>query len=671
MSNAQPVSAELQKFLTAPESALDTGAYYRNPLWAPGVRIMGNLRFASKALLICLMFLVPLAWVSWAFFSMESDAIAFSEKELLGVQYTREVFPVIAMAQNLRRDATAAAVGGSAPATMAEVRSKLQASQGKLADMHKRLGAELDAGKAYAAVQAAMAEADKATGADAVFKAHTAHVESLMALLTTVTDNSNLTLDPDIDSYYVMDAALFRIPDIAESSGKLRGLGLAVMKAGDAKPEQQRVLSDTIPIAEFQLRNMTDGLAKAFAYNSALAAKINAKPPMEDTAAFLALARSAVVNSKDFAPETQAKYLDQANKAIEGQFALAQRLMTELDGVISQRVKAMRAKSLAITSVLVVGLLFAAYLFFSFYLVSGGGLTLISRHLREVSEGDLRRFPSQPLGNDEPAKVLLDLRVAYDSLHMLIRKVRHSARALHGASGEITAASMELSARTEAAAANLEEQAAAMEEIGSTVGATADRAQMATSFATDNAHVAEKGGKVFDEVVLTMREIHTSSSKINDIIGVIDGIAFQTNILALNAAVEAARAGESGRGFAVVASEVRSLAGRSADAAREIKTLIAASVEKVQNGTRVVEEAGATMREVVTNASQINQFLSEISIACREQSLGVAEVGRAIQELDKGTQQNSALVEETASAAAALTSQADILQDEIANFRVV
>jgi methyl-accepting chemotaxis protein len=359
-----------------------------------------------------------------------------------------------------------------------------------------------------------------------------------------------------------------------------------------------------------------------------------------------------------------------ANQAINGQFALSQRLMTELEGVVSQRVQTMRAKELTSTLVLAAGLLLAAYFFFSFYLVSNGGLVLISRHLHEVSLGDLRQLPSQPLGNDEPAKVLLDLRLAYNALHMLIRKVRHSARALHAASGEISSASMELSARTEAAAANLEEQAAAMEEIGSTVGSTADRAQMASSFATENSHVAEKGGKVFDEVVLTMREIHTSSSKINDIIGVIDGIAFQTNILALNAAVEAARAGESGRGFAVVASEVRSLAGRSAEAAREIKRLIAASVDKVESGTRVVEEAGMTMKEVVTNARQINQFLNEISTACREQAQGVEEVGRAIQELDKGTQQNSALVEETASAAAALTSQADTLQDEIANFRV-
>jgi len=668
MNKAQPVSSELQQFLTAPAKALDTAAYYRNPVWAPGVRLMGNLQFAAKAMLICLMFLVPLAWVSWAYYAAQTDAIAFSEKELLGVQYTREVFPVIAAAQQLRRDAVASAAGGAAPATMADVRSKLQAAQAKLAAVDKRLGAELGSAKPYAAVQTALAEAEKATGLESLYKAHSAHIAALIGLLQSVTDNSNLTLDPDIDSYYLMDAALFRIPDIVENSGKLRGLGLVVITAGSATPEVQRELSDSIPIAEFQLRSMVDGLAKAYAYNPTLSQKVGSKQALEDVGAFLALVRGSVISGKDVDAE---KYAAAANQGINAQFAMAHRLMTELDTLIAHRVSAMQAKLLTTKLVLAAGLLLAAYFFFSFYLVSGGGLQLISRHLSEVAEGDLRRFPNQPLGRDEPAKVLQDLRVAYDSLHMLIRKVRHSARALHAASGEISAASMELSARTEAAASNLEEQAAAMEQIGSTVGATAERAQMATSFASDNAHVAEKGGKVFDEVVLTMREIHTSSNKINDIIGVIDGIAFQTNILALNAAVEAARAGESGRGFAVVASEVRSLAGRSADAAREIKSLIAASVNKVESGTRVVEEAGATMQEVVTNASQINQFLSEISTACREQALGVAEVGRAIQELDKGTQQNSALVEETASAAAALTSQADILQDEIANFRVV
>jgi methyl-accepting chemotaxis protein len=202
------------------------------------------------------------------------------------------------------------------------------------------------------------------------------------------------------------------------------------------------------------------------------------------------------------------------------------------------------------------------------------------------------------------------------------------------------------------------------------VNATAERTTMAAAFAVENSLVAEKGSAVFADVVSTMRDIHTSSSKINDIISVIDGIAFQTNILALNAAVEAARAGESGRGFAVVASEVRLLAQRSATAAKEIKTLIGASVERVGSGTALVEAAGQTMTDVVANARQINAFLSEIAAAARQQANSIGEVGYAIQALDQNTQQNAALVEQTLAAADALTSQADALQGEISNFRV-
>jgi methyl-accepting chemotaxis protein len=260
--------------------------------------------------------------------------------------------------------------------------------------------------------------------------------------------------------------------------------------------------------------------------------------------------------------------------------------------------------------------------------------------------------------------------VAYDALHALIRTVRHSARSLNATSGEIASASLDLSARTEATAASLEQQSAAMEQIGATVRDNADRAGKAASFAGDNARVAEEGGKVIASVVSTMQDIHSSSSKIGDIIGVIDGIAFQTNILALNAAVEAARAGEAGRGFAVVASEVRTLAQRSAAAALEIKTLISTSVGQIRAGTGVVEHAGAMMTDVVANARKINGFLSEISNASREQSQGVAEVGTAIHNLDNDTQQNAALVEETSAACVMLKEQADTLQDEIGNFQV-
>jgi methyl-accepting chemotaxis protein len=255
-------------------------------------------------------------------------------------------------------------------------------------------------------------------------------------------------------------------------------------------------------------------------------------------------------------------------------------------------------------------------------------------------------------------------------LYELIRRVRHSARELNTTAQEIASASMDLSARTEAAAAALEEQAATMEQLGHTIGTTAERSRQAYQFSNENADVAASGESAMAGLVTMMHAIQGSSGKIGDIIGVIDGIAFQTNILALNAAVEAARAGEAGRGFAVVASEVRTLAKRTSEAAREIKDLITASVTEVDNGVGVVNEAGQTMVNVLANARQVNSFISDISTATREQAGGAVQVVAAIKSLDSDTQQNSALVEETTAAAESLRQQADVLMAEIANFRV-
>jgi methyl-accepting chemotaxis protein len=312
----------------------------------------------------------------------------------------------------------------------------------------------------------------------------------------------------------------------------------------------------------------------------------------------------------------------------------------------------------------------ALYLMLCFYKVTKGGLALVSQHLNELATGDLRNRPVEPRGKDEPARLILDLHKVYDSMNDLIRRVRHSARELSGTSSEVSRASMDLSQRTEEAASNLGHQASAVAEISTKVKESAARTQEAAVLANGNAEVAEQGGKAIVTVVATMREIQTSSTRINEIIGVIDGIAFQTNILALNAAVEAARAGESGRGFAVVATEVRSLAGRSATAALEIKQLISTSVEKVSTGTALVENAGYVMSEIVANAKQINLFLANIAEATRGQAAEVDEVVNAIAQLDTHTQQNAALVEQTSASSESLSDQAVHLTEQIARFRV-
>jgi methyl-accepting chemotaxis protein len=229
---------------------------------------------------------------------------------------------------------------------------------------------------------------------------------------------------------------------------------------------------------------------------------------------------------------------------------------------------------------------------------------------------------------------------------------------------------MDLSQRSEQAAANLEESASTMEQISTKVQHTAETTRTASNLAEENSTVAGDSGKTIGKVIETMRQVHESSSKIAEIIGVIDGIAFQTNILALNAAVEAARAGEQGKGFAVVASEVRSLAHKSAGAAKEIKTLINDSVERVQAGTRVVNEAGGQMTALVSKAQRMNSLMSEVLASTNEQSSGVRVVGSSLQALDQQTQQNAALVEQTAAAAKSLHDQANALAERVSRFRL-
>ncbi|WP_342616811.1 methyl-accepting chemotaxis protein [Rhodoferax sp. GW822-FHT02A01] len=257
--------------------------------------------------------------------------------------------------------------------------------------------------------------------------------------------------------------------------------------------------------------------------------------------------------------------------------------------------------------------------------------------------------------------LLASLATMTGAFRSTVEQVRSSAESIQVASNEVASGNLDLSNRTEQQASALEETAASMEELSSTVKQNAENARQANQLAQSASVVAVRGGEVVSQVVDTMKGINDSSKKISDIISVIDGIAFQTNILALNAAVEAARAGEQGRGFAVVASEVRSLAGRSAEAAKEIKSLINASVERVEQGTLLVDQAGTTMTEVVSSIRRVTDIMGEISAASTEQSQGVAQVGEAVAQLDQATQQNAALVEEMAAAASSLKGQAQDL----------
>ena len=297
------------------------------------------------------------------------------------------------------------------------------------------------------------------------------------------------------------------------------------------------------------------------------------------------------------------------------------------------------------------------------------GIDLASSAAQRFGEGDLSQQLPQD-GKDEIAHLLQALARMQTSLVGVVQRVRQGSESVATASSEIAQGNQDLSSRTESQASALEQTAASMEELSSTVKQNADNARQANQLAMSASTVAVQGGEVVAQVVDTMKGINEASRKISDIISVIDGIAFQTNILALNAAVEAARAGEQGRGFAVVASEVRSLAGRSAEAAKEIKLLISNSVERVEQGTSLVDQAGTTMTEVVTSIKRVTDIMGEISAASHEQSQGVSQVGEAVTQMDQVTQQNAALVEEMAAAASSLRSQAQDLVQTVAVFKL-
>ncbi|KPF70222.1 hypothetical protein IP84_00155 [beta proteobacterium AAP99] len=292
-----------------------------------------------------------------------------------------------------------------------------------------------------------------------------------------------------------------------------------------------------------------------------------------------------------------------------------------------------------------------------------------TEHAQAVASGDLT-LRLRTTQNDEIAVLQRAMDDMTESLTAVVQRVRTSADAITTASAEVATGNQDLSGRTEQTASNLQETAASMAQLSQTVNQNAEAARTASQLAASASSVAQQGGDVVGKVVHTMSDISSASRKISEIIGVIDGIAFQTNILALNASVEAARAGEQGRGFAVVASEVRNLAGRSAEAAKEIKTLIGASAEKVETGSQLVEQAGATMAEIVASVQRVTDMIGEITASTTEQASGIGQVNQAVGQLDQMTQQNAALVEQSAAAAESLKDQAHGLAQAVSVFRV-
>ena len=652
--------------------SLDNSAhFFQHHGWlAPGVRLFRSISFPAKTAWIVAFMLIPMVGLLALLYRADAELISTTQLERQGLVYVNAVDDLAADIRNLRRAAT------NSSADLPEKSSAVAVSFAKVQQLQKDLGAAFggDTNASFAKLskgtEAALQRPAMATP-DETFALHTDNVSASLALLGDIADSSGLSLDPELDTYHMMNLVVVVGPQYAEYLARLRGLGVLSLGKGAGQPlppERRRLLDRDLALIDYVDPMFENSYRRGIEAFPEVAKTMDMKGMDSSREAFLGMVQKQVM--VDAPAGDPVAFRAAADAAVNSQLTLNKQITARLDSQLLARIDRVKTKIYLENAAALIGLAIALYLFLCFYTVMKGGLALVSKHIHEMTEGDLRHRPAQPWGNDEPAALIVDLYKLYDSMHDLIRRVRHSARELANTSAEVSRASLDLSARTEEAASSLGQQASAVEQIGSQVRETAHSAQRAATVAQGNAEVATKGGRIIADVVTTMREIQQSSSKISDIIGTIDGIAFQTNILALNAAVEAARAGESGRGFAVVASEVRSLAGRSAEAAREIKSLISASVERVSAGTEIVEGAGKAMTELVSNATQINTLLGEISVATSEQSRGVEEVVKAIHQLDAHTQQNAALVEETSAAAGALSEQAIGLTGEIARFRV-
>jgi methyl-accepting chemotaxis protein len=636
---------------------------YRGVL-SPGVRLFRRIGFRAKAAWVALAFLIPLAILLQFVWAGANEQIHFARSERQGLTYVRPILDVVHLAQARRRAATAGApdldeLQGQVKAAFELVRAK-QAELGKTFGVDKRF-------EAFDKAHTALLLQPRAATPDDTFEVHSKYIAAGLELVLDVADQSQLVLDPELDTFHMMELSVLRGPVQQENTARLRGLGNLVLKTREITPSRRDRLQEWKVLAGYIGHEVENAYARGIAIDPEVAKLFDMKGTDEASDAFMEAVKRQLLGA-EVTGEAGA-FLALGNKAVDMQTVLMRKVLDRLDAQLASRIARIQTILALKVGIVSVSLAVAAFLMLSFYTVMMGGLREVSGHLEAISAGNLSTEP-RPWGRDEAAQLMVTLRSMQTSLRRVVTTVLESSTQVRSSSEEISVATHDLSQRTEQAAANLEETAASTEQIASTVKHTADTVDGALLIVRDNAAAATRGGQVIDQVVQTMDDIRGSSSRIGEIIGVIDSIAFQTNILALNAAVEAARAGEQGRGFAVVATEVRALAGRSSAAAKEIKNLIAASISQVEAGSKVVADAGTTMRDIVGNADKIANLMGEIATATREQSAGVGQVGAAVQDLDKSTQQNAALVEQTAAATSTLTEQAGRLASEVGFFRV-
>ncbi len=643
----------------------------KNVLLTPAVKLMQHLRLLPKFVVLTIIFVTPLLLATFLLLSELDKSIAFTQQERLGVSHVRKVQQIIQLTQQHRAFQHMFIMGNASAEQQAQ---KIQ----------KDINQEISAFDAMRSAEPALYEGDAwkeiQTGWTAlqgkfageknrkIYDEHTALIAQLYRFNTLIADRSKLTHDPEGTTYYLAELFTKDFPRITEGLSEVAGRGAAYIDSGLMEANEEVLLGSTILLARRDLAGIPGKIDMMLHEGPQLAQQMaSAQAAIPVAISYLDRAKNEVLNTVD---QTSGKAFAEAGHAsIAGLYAAADTSANLLTQLLEQRLEKDAFNRNMIMLAIFSVLLIAAYFLLGFYVSFSTEVQRLGAAVKRAASGDLSKKTSSH-GKDEIAQLLNEFGGMSDGLTHLVSQVRLGSDTLALASNEIATGNFNLSTRTEEQASSLEQTSAAMEELTSTVRQNAAHAQHANKLAKTASSIAEQGGDVVSQVVNTMQAIQQSSREISDIIGVVDSIAFQTNILALNAAVEAARAGEQGKGFAVVAAEVRNLAQRSATAAKEIKTLIADSVEKVEIGSKQVDSAGKTMGEIVDSISRVTIIMEEITAASSEQQSGIEHINQALGQMDDITQQNAALVEEAAAAAESMREQTLKLSETVAVFKL-
>ncbi len=635
-------------------------------------------RFTLLLGLCALAAAIPSGLLAWRY----ADDVRVAQREVDGTAPTQALVDLIRLVQQ-HRGLAAVWLGGDEAVAAQRAAKQAEVDQAAAA-ITQRLsapgaqGSRLDKAWQQDVAQwqeVSRAVADKRLPGPESSARHTAVLAGMLRTLGEAADHWGLSFSSDLSVYFLSLGALREAPTMIELMGQTRARGANLLAAKAALDPAERARFEAL---QTRMRGAYEGTLVAL--DKGVAAKESTAPAIRAVAQRLdELAQQGIGLARRHVLDPQlpsypgAQYVTETTQVIDGMYDALGQAQALLVQESTRSVSAAQRQAVAV--LLPTLLLFAAAVVFALHAGRsirrelGAEPTELRALAARVSQGDLS-LPIQLAAGDQHS-VMAALDQMQSSLAAVVTAVRRNAESVATASAQIAQGNQDLSQRTEQQASALQQTAATMDELGSTVGSTADHARQANQLAQGASAVASQGGDVVGQVVQTVKGINESSRRIADITAIIDGIAFQTNILALNAAVEAARAGEQGRGFAVVAGEVRTLAQRSAGAAKEIGALIHASVERAEQGAALADDAGHTMQEIVASIRRVTDIVAEISSASAEQRTGVAQVGQAVTQMDQATQQNAALVEQSAAAAESLRQQAGQLVQAVAVFKLV